>query len=596
MPIAAAKVLGKPDPPRRWMLCLSLAQGLVLLWLWRAADAEVWPSQTPGINFPLWALAIVWPGMLLFCMDAGNRLRTLALVSAFAALVALVAGYLGWLASPFGEFPVSWLIASAVLSLLVACFLALFFLQSWAGRHRLTYDALFALSWRNFLVAALAVLATVVFYGVLLLWGALFSAIGIPFFADVFAEDWFLFPVLALALGLAIDIFRRLVTLIDGIAGLLAGLLRLLLPLAVGVQAAFLIMLPATGLAPLWGTGSGTSLLLCLAGFVLFATNAVYQPEVETPYPAVVHRALYVGIALSPVITALAAYGLYLRIDQYGWSVGRCWGVTICAFFVLLAVGYAWRIVRVRDAWPGGLGRVNTVVAAALLAVLLLVNSPLLDFRSITLASQWQRVERGEVAIEDFDFYYAKSTLARHGWRKTQALIAEYETADPALAQQIRESRTGPPPEKVVDWERVRYRPESLVAPAEVRATVENLIDDRWGDSLNFYYGEPDDVLILLDFNADGRKGYLFVRADSRRVAAAHIHVADDGAWQAAVLAPRERLPHGTNLQAMLRNGGLGRAERTVQDFKVGDLVLSHRHNYEKGRSDRWIVLRERED
>ena len=595
MPIAAAKVLGKPDPPRRWMLCLSLAQGVVLLWLWRAVDAEWWPSQTPGINFPLWALAIVWPGMLLFCMDAGNRMRTLATVSAFAVLVALLAAYLGWLASPFGEFPVDLLIASAVLSLLVACFLALFFLQSWAGQQRITYDALFALSWRNFLVAALAVLATVVFYGVLLLWGALFSAIGIPFFADVFDEDWFLFPVLTLALGLAIDIFRRLVTLIDGIAGLLAGLLRLLLPLAVGVQTAFLIVLPATGLAPLWGTGNGTSLLLCLAGFVLFATNAVYQPDVDTPYPAVVHRALYVGIALSPLITALAAYGLYLRIDQYGWSVGRCWGVTICAFFVLLAIGYAWRIARLRDAWPSGLGRVNTLVAAALLAVLLLVNSPLLDFRSITLASQWQRVERGEVAVEDFDFFYAKAVLGRHGWRKTQALIAEYETADPALAQEIRVVGTTTPLEKFVDWERVRYRPASLVVPAEVRATVEDIVKDRWGASLGLYGGH-DDALILFDLGADGRNDYLFIRAGWDRVAAAHIHLADDGAWQAAVLAPRERLPHGTNLQAMLRNGGLGSAERTVQDFKVGDLVLSHRHDYEKGRSDRWIVFRERED
>lgn len=246
MPIAAAEVLGKPDPPRRWMLCLSLAQGLVLLWLWRAVDAEWWPSQTPGINYPLWALAIVGPGMLLFCLDAGNRMRTLAIAGAFAVLVALLAAYLGWLASPFGEFPVDLVIASGVLSLLVACFLALFFLQSW-----------------------------------------------------------------------------------------------------------------------------GASLAL---------------------------------------------------------------------------------------------------------------------------------------------------------------------------------------------------------------------------------YGRHDDALILFDLGADGRNDYLFIRAGWDRVAAAHIHLGDDGAWQAAVLAPRERLPHGTNLQAMLRNGGLGRAERTVQDFKVGDLVLSHRHDYEKGRSDRWVVFRERED
>ncbi len=218
-----------------------------------------------------------------------------------------------------------------------------------------------------------------------------------------------------------------------------------------------------------------------------------------------------------------------------------------------------------------------------------------MDFRSIALASQWQRVERGEVAVEDFDFFYAKAALGRHGWRKTQALIAEYETADPALAQEIRVVGSTTPLEKFVDWERVRYRPASLVVPAEVRATVEDLIKDRWGDSL-WFYGGHDDALILFDVSADGRDDYLFIRAAWDRVAAAHIHLGDDGAWQAAVLAPRERLPHGTNLQAMLRNGGLGRTERTVQDFKVGDLVLRHRHDYEKGRRDMWKAFHERED
>ena len=577
------------------MLCLSLAQGLVLLWLWRTAEAEAWLSQTPALNYPCWALAIVWPGMLLFCMDAGNRTRALAGASAFAALVGLLAAYLGWLASPFGEFPVSGMITSGVVSLLVACFLALLFLQSWAGRHRITYGVLFALSWRNFLVALLATLSVVVFFAVLMLWGALFSAIGIPFFSDIFQEDWFLFPVLALALGLAIDIFRRLVPLIDGISGLLAGLLRLLLPLAVGVQVAFLAALPATGLAPLWETGSGTFLLLSLTGFVLFAANAVYQPNTDAPYPAVVHQALYVGIALLPALSALAAYGLYLRIDQHGWSVARCWGVMVCALFGLLTVGYAWRIVRLRDAWPSGLGGVNIVMCATLLALMLLVNSPLLDFRSIAMTSQWHRVDSGEVALEDFDFDYAKTTLARHGWLKARTLIAEHENANPALVQKIRSSGADALPDRSVDWRRVRHRPESLVAPAEVRATVENLVDDRWGGSLAFH-GRHDDTLILFDLNADGQDDYVFVRVAGHRVAAAHVYATDDGAWQVAVLAPRTQLPHGTDLRAMLRNGALGSEERTVHDFRVGDFVLSHSHDYEKGRLSLWNAFRERGD
>ena len=580
------------------MLCLSLAQGLTLLWLWRALDAEAWPSQTPVLNWPLWALAIVWPGMLLFCMDAGNRVRTVATASAFAALVALLATYLGWQASPFGEFPVDSLIGYAVVSLLFACFLALLYLQSWAGRHRITYGVLFAFSWRNFLVALLAALAVAVFYGVLVLWGELFSAIGIPFFADIFEEDWFLFPVLALALGLAIDIFRRLVPLIDGIGGLLAGMLRLLLPLAVGVQTAFLVVLPATGLTPLWETGNGTSLLLSLTGFVLFATNAVYQPDTKVPYPAVVHWALCVGIALLPVLSFFAAYGLYLRIDQYGWSVERCWAVTVCTFFALLAVGYAWRIAFMRDEWPRGLGGVNTVMGAVLLAVMLLVNSPLLDFRSIATASQWQRVERGETAVEDFDFHYAKTSLARPGWRKTQALIAEYETTDPGLAQQIRRSAGRRPGDRGVEWWRVSYRPESLEAPPEVRAAIDSLLEDYWGANVYFgtYRKDHMQMLIRFDLNADGQDDYIFVSGGEHLVAAAHVYAAEDGAWQVAVLAPRERLPRGTNLPEVLRNGAMSSETRTVHDFKVGDLVLGHRHDYEKGRRDLWRAVRERED
>lgn len=580
------------------MLLLSLAQGLALLWLWRAADAEAWPSQTPVFNWPCWTLAIVWPGMLLFCMDAGNRVRTVATASAFAALVALLAAYMGWQASPYGEFPVGSVISGAVASLLVACFLALLYLQSWAGRQRITYSVLFAFSGRNFLVALLATLAVAFFYLVLMLWGELFSVIGMPFFKDLFDEDWFLFPTLALALGLAIDVFRRLVPLIDGIGGLLAGLLRLLLPLAVGVQVAFLVALPATGLTPLWETGSGTSLLLSLTGFVLFAANAVYQPDVKAPYPAFVHRALCVGIALLPVLSFLAAYGLYLRIDQYGWSVGRCWGVTVCALFALLAVGYAWRIALLRTDWPSGVGGVNTAMGAVLLAVMLLVNSPLLDFRSIAMASQWHRVERGEAAVEDFDFSYAHSVLARPGWRKTQELIAKYETTDPELAELIRRSAGRRPGDRGVEWRRVSYRPESLVAPAEVRAAIDGLLEDYWGANVYFggYGSDHTQMLIRFDLNADGQDDYVFVSAGKRHVAAAHVYAAADGAWRVAVLAPRKRPSRGTNLQAMLRNGALGSEERTVHDFKIGDLVLGHHHDYDKGRRDEWRTFRERED
>ena len=594
-----SKALDRPDPPRLFMLGLSLAQGLALLWLWRAATHGDWPSQTPALNFPLWTVAIVWPGLLLLCLNATHLARTLAMASAFAVVVALLAAYLGWQASPFGTFPLFSLLFYAIASLLLACFKALLYLQPWAARQRVTYGVLFALSWRNFLVVMLAALAVVVFNAVLLLWGMLFSAIGIAFFRELFTEDWFAFPIMAMAFGLAIHIFRRLVHLIDGIAGLLEGLLRLLLPLAVGVQTVFLAALPFTGLAPLWETGNGTLLLLCLNGLVLFGANAVYQPGIKVRYPVIVHRLLYMGIALLPAIAALAAYGLYLRIDQYGWSVDRCWGVTVCTFFGLLSVGYAWRIVRRGDAWPSGLGSVNTAMGVLVLAVMLLVNSPLLDFRSISMASQWQRVESGELAVRDFDFHYAQQNLARPGWLKMQALIVEYETADPTLAQKIRAAEARPPvPRGQVDWARVRRRPESLDVPPGVQEAASDLLDDAGAFGIQRPLLDADTQAWWMgtDLDADGEQDYVLIQAGHRSVRGIHVYADGQGAWRSAVLAPRNRLPPGTDLLAMLRDGEIRNVARTVRDLKIGDVVLSLGEQSEQHSPERWVVVKKRWD
>ena len=591
MPQAPSNALTPPDPPRLLMLGLSLAQGLALLWLWRAGMSSAWPSQTPALNFPLWAVAIVWPGMALLSVDARHLGRTLWMASAFTAVVALLAAYLGWQASPFGAFFLFSLLGYAVASLLLACFKALLYLQPWAARQKATYDVLFALSWRNFLVLTLAALATMIFYAVLLLWGLLFSAIDIAFFEDLFAEDWFLFPVLTVAFGFGIDIFRRLVHLIDGIAGLLEGLLRLLLPLAVGVQVVFLAALPFTGLAPLWETGSGTLLLLCLNGLVLFAINAVYQTGSDRPYPAIVHRVLYVGIALLPAITALAAYGLYLRIDQHGWSVDRCWAAAVCALFGLFSVAYAWYIVRRRDAWPSAFGQVNPAMGWLVLAFALLVNSPLLDFRSISLASQWARVESGELALRDFDFYYAKENLARPGWLKMQALIEEHEITDPALARTIRTAKPAPLVPQV-DWPVAHCRAQSLDVPAGVQEEAGDLWEDwplppGWPTPMDSAQAR---LWISTDLDSDGEPDYVLIYvlivASRHNVLGIHVYADGKGGWRSTVLEPLNSLPQGTDLFAMLCEGEISSVERTVRDLKVGNLVLGARPLYQ-----RWVFV-----
>ena len=574
--------------PRNLMLGLSFGQGLVLLFLWRALDGGTWPSQTPALNFPLWTFAIVWPGLLLLSLETGNQARVLKLVSLCTALLLLPAIYIGWQASPVGAFPVWSLLLIFVVTMLIACFKALMHLQLWAAQTPLSYAALFTASWRNFLVAALSLLLIGGIYTLLYLWGALFAAIGIDFFQDLFQEDWFLFPVLAAAFGLGVLIFRRLINVIDGITRLLEGLMRLLLPLAAAVLLIFLAALPFTGLAPLWATGKGTALLIWLNVFVLFFLNAVYQTGREAPYPPLVHRLLQPGIALLPILSGLALYGLYLRVDQYGWTLPRCWAFTISALLVLFSLGYAWIIIRRRDGWPEGLGRVNILMGWLVLGLMILVNTPVLDFRAISLASQLGRVQAGEIEMRDFDFHYAWRDLARPGHLKMQALIEENETSDPDLVRIIKEASRyeAPLAPSTVLWQRITYRPAPFDVPPGARSLIERYFTDPYADDLflappDFFQPHPhpgvygDPVLLRQDLNQDGAPEYIYLapHPSGEFLFAFCLHL-DGEDWRTLPMVLRQPVPEGAELAQILQDGTIDAATAKFQDLQIGALRL----------------------
>lgn len=570
--------LAIPQPPRNLMLGLSLAQGLALLVLWRVLSEDVWPSQTPALNFPLWTFVLVWPTLLLLSLDKDNQARTFKLVSVFSAVLVLLASYVGWEAAPFNAFPIESLAGIYVGTMLIACFMALMHLQQWASGGAPTYDALFAFSWRNFLVSALALLLTLGVALILSLWAALFNAIGIDFFEKLFTKDWFLFPVLAVSFGLGVLIFRRLVKLIDGITGLLEGLMRLLLPLAVAVVVIFLVALPFTGLTPLWGTGDGTALLMALNAFALFFLNAVYQTGAKLPYPPLVHRMLYPGIALAPILSGLALYGLYLRVDQYGWSVERCWALAIGVLLAMFSLGYAWSIVRQRDGWPQSLGRVNRIMAWAILGLMLLVNSPLLDFRSISLASQLARVEAGEIELREFDFHYARENLARPAWLKMQALIEEHESSDPELVSLIHEplpSWNQPPTQEAV-WERVTtYRPTPFEVPADVRKAIAFHYGDYILDITNGEEQKQNLVLVRTDVNGDGETDYVLFGVHPHGGQPNGFGVyRNDGEWRHIQLTPRIPVPEEADFAQTMQTGEIELVEPAFKDVKIGEFVF----------------------
>ena len=550
------------------MLIIAVVQGILLFALYRAFDTDFWPSDDPLWSYPLWTLATAVPLLLLLSLNHGNERRVVQLVAGWAAVLTLLAIYTGWQAEPFEEFSVGSLTFVFCASMTLACFKALMYMQQRANQVPLSYQVLFTNSWRNFLVTALSAIFVLIFWLILVLWGELFNVIEIDFFRDLFREDWFIFPVLGFALGLGVIIFRELTRVIDNITKLLHGLIKLLLPLIVTVAVIFLAALPFVGLDVLWSTGNGTALLLWLLAVILFFTNAVYQDGRETnAYAPVVHRFIFSGLCVMPIISALSLYGLVLRLNQYGWSVERCWAFVVWLILTLLAVGYVMGIVRRRAEWTIELARVNRYMGLVVLGLMILANSPLLDFRKISLNSQLNRLETAEIELKEFDFWYTKRHLARPGYLVMEEMKQEIGDSDPDLLELIKNPvsrfsarRMGTAKDM---WNEMIYRPEQFDVPEGLRLTINK---QHWMNN------DGETVLFQLDLDADGQSEYLVLNLQESGIMYSQFYYLTDAGWTAGALAhPRFRYG-GKEVNEMIKNGDIEIIDPRFKHLRIGDV------------------------
>jgi hypothetical protein len=559
-----------PPLPKMPMLVIASLQGIFLYVLYRAFDENTWPSESPLWSYPLWTIALAVPLLLLLSIDRKNAASVYKQVGILGGVLALLAIYTGWQAEPFDEFPVYSLSFAFGLSITLACFKALMYLQQRANDIELSYQVLFTYSWRNFLVTALSAVFVLVFWLILMLWGQLFKVIEIDFFYDLFTEEWFAMPVLTIAFGLGVIIFRDLTRILDTITSLLHWLIKLLLPLVVVIAVIFLVSLPFVGLDVLWSTGNGTSLLLWLLAIMLFFTNAVYQDGREaTPYPQIIHRLIFGGLVVMPIVSALSFYGLSLRIEQYGWSVERCWAFVVWLILSLFAVGYVVGIVKRRDQWTNDLARVNTAMGLIVMVIMLLANSPVLDFRKISLASQLRMVESGETELRAFDFWYTKQHLARPGYLAMEKMKQDIGDSDPELLARIE----GPvrlgfavsleTKEKM--WLKMQYRPEPFEIPAALKPMVE--ANGRTVTS-------TDLTIIRADLDEDGQDEYLLLSLHDYGIGFTRFFYLTDDGWQSGQLQSSSWQHNREGARELIETGEMTTVEPRFKDLDVGGVVL----------------------
>ena len=529
--------------------------------------------------------------MVLFTAEPGRAARALGLATAFSALLALLAGYVGWQATPVGAFDVEALYAVYIITLLAAVFIALAYLRLVVVGEPIRYPALFAGAWRNLLVAALAAAMLGGVAILLVLAAALFATLGVHVLTETFEKPWFFLPGVAIAFGIGVLVFRARQGLIDSIVGLLESLARYLLPLVLAIVLAFLLTLPFVSLQALWDTGSGSLILIALNVIAVVLVIVAYRPGGQAPYAPFIHLPVAAGVALLPVVAALALLGIVMRVEQYGWTVARAWAFTGACILALFSVGYAVAVGLKRAEWPSGMAPVNTAMGYVLLGVLLLVNSPILDFRSISAASQLARVESGAVAAAEFDFRYAREMLARPGFGVAQRLIEQlgfdplaegsaqgaiYYDADAANAV----DRAAVSEEF---WQSIQFRGEPFEIPDGVRAAI---------DAEPFLLRDLEQLMLAqVDLDGDpARREYLVLgvrrfeiraRADVPAMLVFNpqvFAVADAGSgWNVHVLSASGgggQLPgDAAAVVEALRRAEIERLPRRYDDFRIGDRV-----------------------
>lgn len=496
--------------PSKLMILISLLQGLGLLYLHQAIELHYWPHGQPEWLFAFYSVMFIWPIMLLLGLAQNNGRAMVKVTLPFALLSGLLGFYVGHQVTPIEHIRFNALLFSFVLTMAIATFKALMYSQQWARGERVTYSALFLWSWRNFLTLSLALLFAGSFWLLLMLWAALFKAINIDFFNDLFEQRWFYYPAIALANGFGIIIFRKLTHIIDTITRLQQALIKFLLLLLSLVSLLFLGALPFTGLEPLWESG-GSSLILWMQALILFFVNAVYQDEPDNwPYSVWLHRFIYISIAILPVYSLISFYGLSLRIDQYGWSLSRFWAYLIWFLLALFAIGYVWGIAKYRDSWTHQLSRTNVAIGLVVLIVMLSVNSPLLDFRKMVVADQLQRLADNKVTVEDFDLSYFRRHLARPGYEGLQTLKAQYGETHPGLLIRINalyadsnnEQPSSTRDEFIAAITRLSDNPPEALLTAIYKQETKN----HWNIQQTQQY-----FLQALDLDKDGDQEYLWI-------------------------------------------------------------------------------------
>ncbi|MCO8170939.1 DUF4153 domain-containing protein [Pseudomonas sp. 21LCFQ02] len=429
-------------------------------------------------------------------------------------------------ASAQSSLAFSWGVCALVIGYVATAFIAS--APARQGR-RVPYPALFRHAWNNAFIVLLAVVLSWLFWGLLMLCASLFEMIGIGALKDGINHRY----VLLLVMPVVFSVGMRMGCENDKVIGLLRGILlslcRFLAPLAALIVVLFCLSLPFTGLASIWSTGYASRILLGLVAITLFLVNGVFQDgQQPAAYPCWLRQLINLSLVCLPVLTALAGYSTWLRLDQYGLSPSRFFALLVVAFAALYSLAAMYAVLRSPQGWLGSLRWSNPWQALLVCVVLLLIHGPGLNPQALSASNQLQRLLDGRTQPAEFDAAHMHRKLGKPGRETFEWLLTNLDRLAQFSAQDRELLRNR------LEVERDYRKRDSLPVAAANRVWIgtpvpghEQFANPRLGlQSCN----QHPCVLWPVDLDADGQAEVVLFSADTSWLA--FFQRLEDGNWE----------------------------------------------------------------
>ena len=437
-----------------------------------------------------------------------------------------------------------------------------------ASRQQTRYAQFYTQLWLNTLTLLIVFISNGLFWLVLLLWSEMFKLVGIPFFSTLFFDtDWFGYVAFGLITALAVVLARTQSRLVTAVQKLLTFIATGLLPLVALLALMFILTLPFTGLEAISQRVSAAGLMSTLTLLLLLLMAIVREPQKEAlPYPGALRYLSKCSLIVAPIYTLIAGWSLWVRIQQYGWTPERLYGVLVVVVLLVWSFGYLASILR-RGRNPLELqGKVILGVSLLALGLLVLLSSPVIDAWRISVNSHMGLYHSGKIKPDQVSLYMLDHS-GKPGRAALEALQKDVAFNQDSKRRRDLNSLLQGSRDPVKELTATQLVSKVVIAPGSEKPD-----DAFWtfvkaqGYRITSCAEQNACVLVSQDLNADGHpEQVLYAFGDGESL----VFGMQKNKWDLLAVA---RLPEGFNKDKLLQavaNQQLGSAPRIWRDITI---------------------------